>query len=173
MPGRTPSPIGSRIVDASRTWPARARARYAPGRMFRRTFLVLLPLAACASPRTDWQRPTWTVVGTFDDPGLELGEDGIPRGAVADLLRQVAERGDRVLVWRRVEPSRALDLLETGRAEVAVLDEETLSPWGDRVDAAPASVSRLVPAPLGLRFSAARAGVLEAFLEDLGPRAQR
>ena len=122
----------------------------------------LLLLAGCASPRTDWQRPAWVIVSDLDREALRLDDRGRPVGELADLLRAVAERGDRVLVWRRTDPARALELLESGRADLACYDAAVLRAWGERVDTLPPPFDRLE-----LRVRPSTAGAREDLVEDL------
>jgi len=127
----------------------------------RRLTWILL-LAGCATPRTDWQRPAWVIASDMQRDGLRVGEGGRPVGELADLLRSAAERGERVLVWRRIDPEGALELLESGRADLACYDLAILSAWGDRVDTLPPPFDRLE-----LRMRPSSAAARDELLEDL------
>lgn len=117
--------------------------------------LLGLALGACASPRQDWRRGEWVVVSDLARPELRVDADGEVVGEHAELLRAIARASDHVLVWNRAGADRALELLETGRADLGVYPETVGEEWGDRVDSMPAP-----HADLGWRVTPARAGVL-------------
>ena len=134
-----------------------------------RAALLCTLLAACAGPRTDWHREELVVASSFDRPSeAELGPDGLPVGREVDLIRAIAERTDRVLVWRREAAESALGLLESGRAHLACYDLATLAAWGDRVDrlAPPYDTLGIALSPYGSELAA----LVEDALRDLEPR---
>lgn len=132
-------------------------------RRFLATWIPLgLALGSCAAPRRDWQRGEWVVASDLAQPEARLDAAGRVVGVEADLLRAVARKTDRVLVWRRVDAERALQLLETGRADLGVFRAGVLAAWGERADRLPVPYD-----DLAWRVTPARAGVLEELVEAL------
>ncbi len=75
---------------------------------------------ACVSPRTDVRRADLLVACDFDHaPFASLDTEGLPVGRDVDMMRELARRLDRVLVWRRVPFEGLIEGIELGEFDVA------------------------------------------------------
>lgn len=90
-------------------------------------------LAGCTAPREDFQRRQLIVGCSFDSPSLStLGPDGRPQGRDVELLRRIARRFDRVLVWSRIPADGLLEAGESLRVQVVCASLSGLD--AERVD---------------------------------------
>lgn len=81
--------------------------------------LASILLAACAAPRKDSERRQLVVGCAFDSPSLStLGPDDRPQGRDVELLRRIARRFDRVLVWSKLPADGLLQAGESLRVQV-------------------------------------------------------